>query len=173
MEFTRNAEDDGSPRSSSPPLRRAGEFLKTDTAPEEERLPAGSPNFPGCRLCFVNNAGVEGLATPEVCKKQNKKNFYGRFARRFVGLISCVLLCFPKGAHSLKMSDFHNRSQSSARRSDYVWQYEYYDDEEPVSFEGLKAHRCKMNPAADISPPKSPFGLTSSHFVQCACKPSP
>lgn len=41
------------------------------------------------------------------------------------------------------MSDFHNRSQTSARRSDYVWQYEYYDDEEPVSFEGLKAHRCK------------------------------
>lgn len=43
------------------------------------------------------------------------------------------------------MSDFHNRSQTSARRSDYVWQYEYYDDEEPVSFEGLKAHRCKTN----------------------------
>ena len=59
------------------------------------------------------------------------------------------------------MSDFHNRSQSSARRSDYVWQYEYYDDEEPVSFEGLKAHRCKMNPAVDISPPPK-FGLTSS-----------
>ena len=43
------------------------------------------------------------------------------------------------------MSDFHNRSQTSARRSDYVWQYEYYDDEEPVSFEGLKAHRCKLD----------------------------
>ncbi|KAK2856143.1 hypothetical protein Q5P01_004878 [Channa striata] len=41
------------------------------------------------------------------------------------------------------MSDFHNRSQSSARRSDYVWQYEYYD-EEPVSFEGLKAHRYSI-----------------------------
>ncbi|XP_070705891.1 melanocortin-2 receptor accessory protein 2A-like [Pempheris klunzingeri] len=42
------------------------------------------------------------------------------------------------------MSDFHNRSQSSSRRSDYVWQYEYYDDEEPVSFEGLKAHRYSI-----------------------------
>ncbi|XP_037304566.2 melanocortin-2 receptor accessory protein 2A-like [Pungitius pungitius] len=42
------------------------------------------------------------------------------------------------------MSDFHNRSQSSARRSDYVWQYEYYDEEEPVSFEGLKAHRYSI-----------------------------
>ncbi|KAM9339579.1 melanocortin-2 receptor accessory protein 2A-like [Symphorus nematophorus] len=42
------------------------------------------------------------------------------------------------------MSDFHNRSQTSARRSDYVWQYEYYDDEEPVSFEGLKAHRYSI-----------------------------
>lgn len=42
------------------------------------------------------------------------------------------------------MSELHNRSQTSARRSDYVWQYEYYDDEEPVSFEGLKAHRCKF-----------------------------
>ncbi|KAM4528779.1 melanocortin-2 receptor accessory protein 2A-like isoform 1-T3 [Fundulus diaphanus] len=42
------------------------------------------------------------------------------------------------------MSDFHNRSQVSARRSDYVWQYEYYDDEEPVSFEGLKAHRYSI-----------------------------
>ncbi|KAM3603077.1 uncharacterized protein V6R79_016159 [Siganus canaliculatus] len=42
------------------------------------------------------------------------------------------------------MSDFHNRSQISARRSDYVWQYEYYDDEEPVSFEGLKAHRYSI-----------------------------
>lgn len=42
------------------------------------------------------------------------------------------------------MSEFNNRSQNSARRGDYVWQYEYYDDEEPVSFEGLKAHRCKL-----------------------------
>uniref|UniRef100_A0A3B3THA7 Melanocortin 2 receptor accessory protein 2b n=1 Tax=Poecilia latipinna TaxID=48699 RepID=A0A3B3THA7_9TELE len=42
------------------------------------------------------------------------------------------------------MSDFHNRSQVSARRSDYVWQYEYYEDEEPVSFEGLKAHRYSI-----------------------------
>ncbi|XP_058469828.1 melanocortin-2 receptor accessory protein 2A-like [Solea solea] len=42
------------------------------------------------------------------------------------------------------MSDFHNRSQTSARRGDYVWQYEYYDDEEPVSFEGLKAHRYSI-----------------------------
>ncbi|KAI3364240.1 hypothetical protein L3Q82_011044 [Scortum barcoo] len=43
------------------------------------------------------------------------------------------------------MSDLHNRSQTSARRSDYVWQYEYYDDdEEPVSFEGLKAHRYSI-----------------------------
>ncbi|KAM4712771.1 melanocortin-2 receptor accessory protein 2A-like [Anableps anableps] len=42
------------------------------------------------------------------------------------------------------MSDFLNRSQVSARRSDYVWQYEYYDDEEPVSFEGLKAHRYSI-----------------------------
>uniref|UniRef100_A0A3B3XF00 Melanocortin 2 receptor accessory protein 2b n=1 Tax=Poecilia mexicana TaxID=48701 RepID=A0A3B3XF00_9TELE len=32
----------------------------------------------------------------------------------------------------------------SARRSDYVWQYEYYEDEEPVSFEGLKAHRYSI-----------------------------
>lgn len=42
------------------------------------------------------------------------------------------------------MSDSHNRSQTSARRSDYVWQYEYYDDDEPVSFEGLKAHRYSI-----------------------------
>ncbi|CAL1585576.1 unnamed protein product [Knipowitschia caucasica] len=42
------------------------------------------------------------------------------------------------------MTDFTNRSQSSARRSDYVWQYEYYDDEEPVSFEGLRAHRYSI-----------------------------
>ncbi|XP_061603076.1 melanocortin-2 receptor accessory protein 2A-like [Cololabis saira] len=42
------------------------------------------------------------------------------------------------------MSSIHNRSQISARRSDYVWQYEYYDDEEPVSFEGLKAHRYSI-----------------------------
>ncbi|XP_008287301.1 melanocortin-2 receptor aCCessory protein 2A [Stegastes partitus] len=42
------------------------------------------------------------------------------------------------------MSDSHNRSQASARRSDYVWQYEYYDDEEPVSFEGLRAHRYSI-----------------------------
>lgn len=41
------------------------------------------------------------------------------------------------------MSNFSNRSRSSAHRRDYVWQYEYYDDEEPVSFEGLKANRCE------------------------------
>ncbi|XP_029966037.1 melanocortin-2 receptor accessory protein 2A [Salarias fasciatus] len=42
------------------------------------------------------------------------------------------------------MSDFHNQSRTSARRSDYVWQYEYYDDDEPVSFEGLKAHKYSI-----------------------------
>uniref|UniRef100_A0A1A8BF06 Melanocortin 2 receptor accessory protein 2a n=1 Tax=Nothobranchius kadleci TaxID=1051664 RepID=A0A1A8BF06_NOTKA len=42
------------------------------------------------------------------------------------------------------MSELHNRSQISARRSDYVWQYEYYDEEVPVSFEGLKAHRYSI-----------------------------
>ncbi|XP_076021459.1 melanocortin-2 receptor accessory protein 2A-like [Genypterus blacodes] len=42
------------------------------------------------------------------------------------------------------MSNFNHRNQTSARGSDYVWQYEYYDDEEPVSFEGLKAHRYSI-----------------------------
>lgn len=41
------------------------------------------------------------------------------------------------------MSALGNRSQSSARRGDYIWQYEYYDYEEPVSFDGLRAHRCE------------------------------
>ncbi|XP_062267796.1 melanocortin-2 receptor accessory protein 2A-like [Platichthys flesus] len=44
----------------------------------------------------------------------------------------------------VEMSNHHNRSQPSARRGDYVWQYEYYDDEEPVSFEGLRAHRYSI-----------------------------
>lgn len=43
------------------------------------------------------------------------------------------------------MSEFGNRSRSSAHRRDYIWQYEYYDDEEPVSFEGLRANRCEEN----------------------------
>ncbi|XP_053736197.1 melanocortin-2 receptor accessory protein 2A-like [Synchiropus splendidus] len=42
------------------------------------------------------------------------------------------------------MSHLNNRSQTSARRSDYVWQYEYYDDDEPVSYEGLRAHRYSI-----------------------------
>lgn len=66
------------------------------------------------------------------------------------------------------MSDFHNRSQTSARRSDYVWQYEYYDDEEPVSFEGLKAHRCKLNTPVSQSSNQSVIAFTAFHFVQCA-----
>ncbi|XP_062323626.1 melanocortin-2 receptor accessory protein 2A-like [Osmerus eperlanus] len=42
------------------------------------------------------------------------------------------------------MSEFRNQSRATARGSDYVWQYEYYDDDEPVSFEGLKAHRYSI-----------------------------
>ncbi|XP_023663530.1 melanocortin-2 receptor accessory protein 2A isoform X1 [Paramormyrops kingsleyae] len=46
----------------------------------------------------------------------------------------------------LEMSDFNhlNKSRSSGRGPEYVWEYEYYDDEEPVSFEGLKAHRYSV-----------------------------
>lgn len=33
-------------------------------------------------------------------------------------------------------------SQQPASRSDYTWEYEYYEIG-PVSFEGLKAHKCK------------------------------
>lgn len=62
------------------------------------------------------------------------------------------------------MSDFNNRSQSSARRGDYVWQYEYYDDEEPVSFEGLKAHRCKLITTAFI---KKLFYCLPLFFAVC------
>lgn len=36
-------------------------------------------------------------------------------------------------------------SQQSASNSDYTWEYEYYEIG-PVSFEGLKAHKCKSYP---------------------------
>ncbi|KAK2893169.1 hypothetical protein QQF64_034855 [Cirrhinus molitorella] len=39
------------------------------------------------------------------------------------------------------MSERSNRSQSGG---DYEWHYEYYDDEEPVSFEGLKANQYSI-----------------------------
>ncbi|XP_019120918.1 melanocortin-2 receptor accessory protein 2A [Larimichthys crocea] len=35
-------------------------------------------------------------------------------------------------------------STSASPISDYEWRYEYYDEEEPVSFEGLKAHRYSI-----------------------------
>jgi len=43
-----------------------------------------------------------------------------------------------------EMNASENRSAAQPPRSDYVWQYEYYDEDDPVSFEGLKAHRCKL-----------------------------
>lgn len=33
-------------------------------------------------------------------------------------------------------------SQHGLSHSEYTWEYEYYEFE-PVSFEGLKAHKCK------------------------------
>ncbi|KAG5856879.1 hypothetical protein ANANG_G00012610 [Anguilla anguilla] len=44
------------------------------------------------------------------------------------------------------MSEFHNpnKTRTSARGPAYIWEYEYYDDDEPVSFEGLKAHRYSI-----------------------------
>ncbi|XP_028837040.1 melanocortin-2 receptor accessory protein 2A-like [Denticeps clupeoides] len=35
-------------------------------------------------------------------------------------------------------------SSGSPHSSDYEWRYEYYEDDEPVSFEGLKAHRYSI-----------------------------
>ncbi|XP_062848158.1 melanocortin-2 receptor accessory protein 2A [Trichomycterus rosablanca] len=35
-------------------------------------------------------------------------------------------------------------STASIQNTDYEWRYEYYDDEEPVSFEGLKAHKYSI-----------------------------
>ncbi|MBN3311112.1 MRP2A protein, partial [Amia calva] len=34
-----------------------------------------------------------------------------------------------------------NKTRHPGRGHDYTWHYEYYDYDEPVSFEGLKAHR--------------------------------
>lgn len=34
-------------------------------------------------------------------------------------------------------------SQQAMSNSDYTWEYEYYEYG-PVSFEGLKAHKCKF-----------------------------
>ncbi|XP_064801019.1 melanocortin-2 receptor accessory protein 2A-like [Oncorhynchus masou masou] len=44
------------------------------------------------------------------------------------------------------MSEFNhsNLSGGNAPDPDYKWTYEYYDDDEPVSFEGLKAHRYSI-----------------------------
>ncbi|KTF90106.1 hypothetical protein cypCar_00016552 [Cyprinus carpio] len=39
------------------------------------------------------------------------------------------------------MTEYSNRSQSGG---EYEWHYEYYDDEEPVSFEGLRANRYSI-----------------------------
>ncbi|XP_051748164.1 melanocortin-2 receptor accessory protein 2B [Ctenopharyngodon idella] len=39
------------------------------------------------------------------------------------------------------MTEYSNHSQSAG---DYEWHYEYYDDEEPVSFEGLRANRYSI-----------------------------
>ncbi|XP_018599083.1 melanocortin-2 receptor accessory protein 2A-like [Scleropages formosus] len=39
------------------------------------------------------------------------------------------------------MSGSRNSSSGAAH---YVWEYEYYDDDEPVSFEGLRAHRYSI-----------------------------
>ncbi|XP_048841541.1 melanocortin-2 receptor accessory protein 2A-like isoform X1 [Brienomyrus brachyistius] len=39
------------------------------------------------------------------------------------------------------MPKFQNSSKSGSGPH-YVWEYEYYDDDEPVSFDNLTAHRC-------------------------------
>ncbi|XP_042578535.1 melanocortin-2 receptor accessory protein 2B-like [Cyprinus carpio] len=39
------------------------------------------------------------------------------------------------------MSEYSNQSQSG---SDYEWHYEYYDEQETVSFEGLRANRYSI-----------------------------
>lgn len=43
---------------------------------------------------------------------------------------------------SAQRSVSNRTSQQSASNSDYTWEYEYYEIG-PVSFEGLKAHKCK------------------------------
>ncbi|XP_030201784.1 melanocortin-2 receptor accessory protein 2A isoform X1 [Gadus morhua] len=50
----------------------------------------------------------------------------------------------PTRRSAFEMSGFENQSRANPHPSDYVWQYEYYDDEEPVSFEGLRAHRYSI-----------------------------
>ncbi|CAL8392261.1 unnamed protein product [Arctogadus glacialis] len=50
----------------------------------------------------------------------------------------------PTRRSAFEMSGFENQSRANPHHSDYVWQYEYYDDEEPVSFEGLRAHRYSI-----------------------------
>ncbi|XP_066557796.1 melanocortin-2 receptor accessory protein 2A [Amia ocellicauda] len=37
-----------------------------------------------------------------------------------------------------------NKTRHPGRGHDYTWHYEYYDYDEPVSFEGLKAHRYSI-----------------------------
>ncbi|XDV24286.1 hypothetical protein PO909_028504 [Leuciscus waleckii] len=39
------------------------------------------------------------------------------------------------------MTEYSNQSRAGG---DYEWHYEYYDDEEPVSFEGLRANRYSI-----------------------------
>ncbi|XP_052474132.1 melanocortin-2 receptor accessory protein 2A-like [Carassius gibelio] len=42
------------------------------------------------------------------------------------------------------MPRFQHLNSTSMPNHNYEWSYEYYDDEDPVSFEGLKAHRYSI-----------------------------
>ncbi|XP_076135603.1 melanocortin-2 receptor accessory protein 2A [Alosa pseudoharengus] len=42
------------------------------------------------------------------------------------------------------MSALPSNITNTSPREDYEWRYEYYEDDEPVSFEGLKAHRYSI-----------------------------
>ncbi|XP_043086653.1 melanocortin-2 receptor accessory protein 2B [Puntigrus tetrazona] len=49
--------------------------------------------------------------------------------------------CFKRAQTTSRRTEYLNQSRSGG---DYEWRYEYYDEEEPVSFEGLRANRYSI-----------------------------
>jgi len=45
---------------------------------------------------------------------------------------------------ALRLISNRTSQQQALSNSDYTWEYEYYEYG-PVSFEGLKAHKCKFS----------------------------
>ncbi|KAG7260558.1 hypothetical protein CRUP_037544 [Coryphaenoides rupestris] len=109
---------------------------------QQQRMRLGELNL-ASKVC-LSSQKVAVIQSVPLETSEGRTDWFEKHVNNPSAMGVFLLMSWSESTFPFEMNASENRSAAQPPRSDYVWQYEYYDEDEPVSFEGLKAHRYSI-----------------------------